>query len=160
MMPGQLSSRRRIACAALVLACGCTRVDGGAVELSWKLRPASGPASDPNNPFLDCNIGLPSTSAVSEIQLSWTPCTGPTCIARWDCTQNHGVTGFELDEGAALLTVTPVCANGPAAPAMYEPPPPIQRDVVTGNIVNLGAVELVLQVTDCDATTHPCICQP
>ncbi len=164
-MPGQLSSRRRIACAALVVACGCTRVDGGAVELSWKLRPASGPASDPKNPFLDCNITqngkeLPDTSPVSEIEIAWSPCTGERCTARWDCTQNHGVTGFDLDEGDALLTITPVCADGPASPLSYEAAAPIQRSVVTGNIVNLGAVELVLQVSSCDPATHPCICEP
>ncbi len=159
MMPGQLSSRRRLAFAALAVACGCTRVDGGAVELSWKLRPESGPASDPKNPFLDCNIGEPNTSPVSEIQIEWSPCTGERCTARWDCTQNHGVTGFDLDEGDVLLTITPLCADGPASPMAYEPAAPIQRSVVTGNIVNLGAVELVLQVSSCDPTNHPCICE-
>jgi hypothetical protein len=159
MTLGQSTNRRRLACAALVFACACTRVDGGAVELSWKLRPASGPASDPNNPFLNCDIGLPMTGPVSEIEIAWSPCAGDRCTARWECTQNHGVTGFDLDEGDTLLTITPVCADGPAAQASYVPATPIERSVVTGNIVNLGAVELVLQVSSCDPTTHPCICE-
>ena len=78
-------------------------------------------------------------------------------IAEWPCTDNHGATGFELPQGNALLTVSPVCAEGPAAPASYIAPGAEQRRVIVGDTVSLGAVELVLVVYACG--DQQCICE-
>ena len=80
-------------------------------------------------------------------------CSG---FASWRCDDNHGVTGFDLPEGEALLSVTPECAEGAADPATYSAPAPEQRNVILGDTVSLGAVELVLQVSYCGQ--QPCIC--
>jgi hypothetical protein len=137
---------------------GCENVNGGAVELSWKLRPASSQLEDK---FVDCDSGKAGTGPVDRIRLGW-EVKEQQGFEDWACTENHGVTGFDLPEGNALLTVTPICADGqPALPASYIAPGAEQRRVIVGDSVSLGAVELVVIVsspsTSCDVL--PCICE-
>lgn len=134
---------------------GCVEVDGGAVELSWKLRPASSSLTDK---FVDCESGFPGTGPVTRIRLDWKmqDGTGREGFASWRCSDNAGVTGFDLPEGDALLSVTPECANRHADPATFTAPAPQLRTVILGDTVSLGAVELVLQVSYCGS--QPCIC--
>lgn len=142
-------------CVALLMCLavhGCADVNGGAVELSWKLRATSGSAET----FLDCAVGLPGTGQVTEIRLDW-DVDGVAASRSWSCDDDHGVTGFELPEGQALLSVSPVCASGLAAPSTYTAPAPEQRKVIVGNTISLGGVELLLEVSSCDL--QPCICQ-
>jgi hypothetical protein len=139
----------------LVVHAACTDVTGGAVELSWRLRPASG--SSTTQPFIDCTSGLPGTGPVTGVLLTWDVDGKPGSVT-FDCNANHGVTRFVLPPGNALLSVAPVCASGPAAPGTYIAPAPEQRTVNVGDTVSLGAVELVLQVSSC-SVTQPCICQ-
>ncbi len=148
---------------ALVTLClpvhGCDTVKGGAVELSWKLRPASSSLSDK---FVECDSGQPDNdpavwrSSVTQIRLDW-DVGGNVGFDTWRCGNNHGVTGFDLPEGPALLSVRPECETGPADPVTFIAPAPEQRTVILGNTVSLGAVELVVAVSYCDL--QPCICQ-
>lgn len=134
---------------------GCADVDGGAVELSWKLRAKSG--SD--DTFLGCIIKLAPTNQlveVTRIQLDW-DVNGEVGVRSWACDDDHGVTKFELPEGSALLRVSPICANGVAQAGTYSAPAPEKRKVIVGNTISLGGVELLLEVTSCDL--QPCICQ-
>jgi hypothetical protein len=144
---------------------GCGEVDGGAVELSWKLRAASGSGSEDS--ILDCNVGIEGTRPVTHIRLDW-EVDGMSHFRQWECDENHGVTGFELPEGTALLRVSPICSVDDvqmvAAAETYTAPPPEQRTVIVGNTVSLGGVELLLVVSDCDKPPlpgkgGPCICQ-
>ena len=135
-------------------------MDGGAVELSWKLRAQSG---SPDT-FLQCEIGLPGTGNVEKIRLDWdvTVKDGTTShvvsgAREWPCDDYHGATGFELPEGVALLRVRPLCAGHDATTDTYTAPAPEQRTVIAGNTVSLGGVELLLEVSSC--TTQACICQ-
>jgi hypothetical protein len=137
----------------LLLSGGCTQVDGGAVELSWKLRPASSSLPDK---FVDCDSGQDGTNPVTRIRLDWEVVGRGSGFASWRCGDNHGVTGFDLPEGDALLLVTPECAEGAADPATYTAPAPERRNVILGDTVSLGAVELVLKVSYCGQ--QPCIC--
>ena len=133
---------------------GCTAGTGGAVELSWRLRPASSSLPDK---FLDCTA--PSVSdrgSVTRIRLDWSV-GEDTGSVDWKCTDNQGVTGFDLPSGIATLSVSPVCASGDPLPSTYIAPPPEQRDVLPGHTITLGAVELVLQVNSC--SQQPCICE-
>jgi hypothetical protein len=142
-----------------LLAPGCDTVQGGAVELSWKLRPASSSLQDK---FVDCDSEREGTGPVTAIRLHWqventsTDPTGKDGSEVWNCSYNHGVTGFALAEGTASLWVTPECADGPAAANTYIAPAIVQRSVIQGNTVSLGAVELVVSVAYC--ATTPCIC--
>lgn len=137
----------------VVVLAGCAQVDGGAVELSWKLRPASSSLSDK---FVECDSGLSGTGPVTRIRLDWEVIGRGSGFASWRCDDNHGVTGFDLPEGEALLSITPECVEGAPDPATYTAPAPEQRHVILGDTVSLGAVELVLQVSYCGQ--QPCIC--
>ena len=75
---------------------------------------------------------------------------------QWPCDDSHGVTGFVLPPGSALFLVTPICELGPAEPASFVAPAVEQRSVIVGDTVNLGAIELIVQVSDC--AVQPCIC--
>jgi hypothetical protein len=137
---------------------GCEDVNGGAVELSWKLRPSSSALEDK---FVGCDPERSGTDPVVKMRLDWEvrDPTGVWTGARaWECEDNHGVTGFELPAGDALLTVTPLCQGGvPADPSSYIAPAAEQRLVIVGDTVSLGAVEIVVVVTDCGI--QPCICE-
>jgi hypothetical protein len=134
---------------------GCAEVNGGAVELSWKLRAMTGSEKT----FLDCTLQLEPTKdivQVTQIRLDW-EVDGVRGGRQWLCEDDHGVTGFELPEGTALLAVSPVCAGGDAEPSTYTAPAPEQRNVIVGNTISLGGVELLLEVSSCDL--QPCICR-
>ena len=133
---------------------GCADVDGGAVELSWKLRPTSSSLEDK---FVECDSGRTGTGPVTYIRLDW-EVSGVVGSSAWSCDDNHGVTKFDLPTGMALLTVRPECGDHlPADPASYIAPAVEQRRVSPGDTVSLGAVELVVNVSYC--IDQPCVCQ-
>lgn len=161
--------------AVLVVALGaCDTVDGGAVELSWTFRPAT---SDLEDKFVECDSGKPGTNPVIAIRLVWQAAElgdlrasdvvvhdhrdDRNVVVRdhdeWPCGDSHGVTGFALPPGTTHFAVVPICESGPADPASYIAPAIAQRDVILGNTVSLGAVELVVHVSQCDR--HTCICR-
>jgi hypothetical protein len=150
---------RAVAAISPLLIAACVQVDGGAVELSWKLRPASSSLEDK---FVDCDSGRDGTGPVTAIRLHWqvdndsADPTGQEGSEAWNCSYNHGVTGFALAEGTASLWITPECADGTAASNTYIAPAIVQRSVIRGDTVSLGAVELVVSVAYC--ATTPCIC--
>lgn len=160
----------RIAIVTLCLAVhACDTGTGGAVELSWKLRPASSASQDP---FVACQGNVADGwGPIARIRLNWTrgddgTCPSERCFESWDCDANHAATGFDLPVGKANLWLTPECDDGqPAAGDTYTAPAIVQRDVIRGQTVSLGAVELVVSVTGCmTATTanrgeRRCICR-
>jgi hypothetical protein len=129
----------------LALAVGCTDVHGGAVELSWTLRPESGDSVDL---FVNCDTGVAGANPVDRMRLDWVVGSN-TGSDSWACTDYHGVTGFEVPAGSALLTITPVCGSGDAPPITYTAPTPQERDVSVGNTVDLGAIEVFVEITQC-----------
>jgi len=137
----------------LALLAGCEDVDGGAVELSWRLRPASSSLEDK---FVDCDSNKIGTNPVTAIRLDWVV-EQQSAGEEWPCNDSHGVTGFVLPPGSALFAVTPICQDGPADPASYIAPAVEQRTVIVGDTVNLGAINLIVQVSDC--RLQSCICQ-
>ena len=155
MRPGQISvfTNSRVATttrwAAIVCLAvnACNTVDGGAVELSWKLRPASGSTDI----FVNCDTGVVGAQPVTRVRLDW-QVGNTTGVATWSCTDYHGVTSFDLPPGTAQLAVSPECGgNGlsdtpsVAATNTYTAPAPEQRIVIAGNTVSLGAVEIIVE---------------
>lgn len=160
------AARRGVALAIQAVLClavhGCTAVSGGAVELSWKLRGASG--SDDS--FVDCDANgvltgekgpIEGVGRVVDIQIAWNQDGLSGSAAKFRCSDGHGITGFVLPPGQVALSVSPICRNGNAAdPSTYSAPAPLVRTVTAANTVSLGAIELVLQV-DCSLGGR-CIC--
>ncbi len=144
--------RGAVALATLLLSCGlhgCINVSGGAVELSWSLEDLDGVLVPQGCP-----------DEVENIRLWWQTEEGLNGTS-FLCTNNRGVTSFEVPSGEALLWVAPECAGGIApAPATYVSPPPILRTIAVGDVVELHAVVLQLAVpsvtVNCAATA--CVC--
>lgn len=151
---------------AIATAClfvhACDTVRGGAVELSWKLRPASSSLPDK---FVECDSGEAGTNPVTKMRLDWRVTSDDGALSEgfdeWPCDDSHGVTGFDLPAGTALLTVTPICGRPPfefdAMEGSYIAPAAEQRRVNLGDTVTLGAVEVVVIVSYCEEQS--CICE-
>ena len=141
---------------------GCTDVKGGAVELSWKLRAAAG-AQDV---FVSCTgDGTLTNSAgtileagkLTNIRLGWAGAGSGSGYVDFKCSASHGVTTFIVPPGETYLSVEPICLGGGLPDdRTYVAPAPVVRSVIAGDTVSLGAVEIVLQVSNC---TQPCVCQ-
>jgi hypothetical protein len=145
----------RVAVAVIALAClgilsSCTNVSGGAVELSWLLRPSNGDENACSEQSC-CR-----TSRVADMRLMW-DVGGTTGSESWPCEDNRAVTGFVLPPGEASLWVTLECADVPAATNAYEAPAPVVRTIVDGEVVSLNAVVVQVDIADCDP--QRCICQ-
>ncbi|HEX3482039.1 MAG TPA: hypothetical protein VHT91_43795 [Kofleriaceae bacterium] len=143
----------------------CDLGTGGAVELSWSLRPESGAGSDK---FVDCarSVDQVQVRAITRVRLHW-QVGSATCSRAWNCGDNHGATRFEVPQGTANLTLTLECGlptpglaecedDQPADPATYIAPATVRRDAIRGEVVTLGAVELV--VSDAACPSQPCTC--
>src|SRR5215831_12614251 len=137
---GAVAWRTRVASVTLCLAVhGCATGTGGAVELSWKLRPASSASTDK---FVDCQPDSTDDGwgPVTAIRLDWR--VGDAAGSHdWTCSDNHGATGFDLPVGVADLLVTPECGDAehrqPAAQDTYIAPATLQRRVTRGETVSL-----------------------
>lgn len=134
----------------LALHASCADVSGGAVELSWLLRPSDGDES------ICTDQSCCRTAGVSQIRLSW-DVEGSVGSDAWPCDDNRAVTKFVVPPGEAALWVVPECADGPAEPERYEAPAPVVRTVVVGEVVSLNAVVVQVLVGGCAPTN--CICQ-
>jgi len=130
------------------------------VELSWSLRPVPGAGT---TQFTSCHPDDPEAEgwSIARIRLRWTlpdgSCPAPMCEQSFECDANHGATGFDVPAGIANLLVAPECSNGALpAPDTYIAPAIVQRNVIRGETVSLGAVELVVAISNC--VQRPCIC--
>lgn len=105
--------------------------------------------------------------AITRVRLHWQVAGSPPCSRAWSCDDNHGTTRFEVPRGAASLTLTLECGRAtpglgecdddqPADPATYIAPAIVQRDAIRGEVITLGAVELV--VSDVACPQEPCTC--
>jgi hypothetical protein len=164
MRTGQIAQVLLMTAAVAFMFTACDDVTGGAVELSWRFRPEPGYIpDDPADPFVDCDSEQPYTSPIARMRLDW-DVAGAGSSASWDCSAGNGVTRFDVPAGEALLTVTPECGSGDADPTTYIAPAPIERSVTVGDVVSLGAVELLLRIASCGSGANgsdvqPCICQ-
>jgi hypothetical protein len=165
----------RIAIATLCLPVhACDLGTGGAVELSWAFRPMSGPGSGSGSDkfvvcegFKDVNGAQVLVRNITRVRLHWTVPGNTPCARAWNCDDNHGATRFEVPQGTANLTLTLECGDPtpglsecaddhPADLNTYIAPAIVQRDSIRGEVITLGAVELV--VSDAACPQQPCTC--
>jgi hypothetical protein len=123
----------------------CTDVNGGAIELSWKLRPSNG---------LPCGSeSCCDESRVQQIALHWDVVDGAGATVSggesWSCSENRAVTRFEVPSGEATLWVVPVCGGGDAPPERFEAPAPLVRTVTDGAVMSLPAFVIEYEADIC-----------
>jgi hypothetical protein len=148
-----MSTRIRFAALCVLLAAGCVRIDGGAVEISWVVRSYDGRA------ITDCGCSDPQ---IAKVQLDLvgmggdidgtTPCEGrPEC--QFPCQRQTGSTPFEIPQGRAgadgvapqyKISLTPLGPDGEPL-AGVQGPAPILRSVVRGQPTEVEAFLLVAQ---------------
>ena len=124
------------------LGTGCVAIDGGAVEVSWTIF-----AADGRGVINDCSCAEPGIASVqlklagppgSESQVD--PCQG-TDACRFSCGRKTGSTPFIIPQGAYLMSIEPLTADGTlAAGAMV--PDPIVSQVEKGVPDDLMAFEI------------------
>jgi hypothetical protein len=161
-------------------AVGCTSASGGAVDLSWRLKPAPGFSEESmvGNTFVDCdNNGnltdsmgnsIKGVGQLTAIRLYWQvgDQLGPPDemdTQDFPCSTENGVTKFEIPVGNALLYVAPLCGSGSsmteASSCAYTAPAAVERTMVAGQTVELGALEIVVDVGTGSAGFNSCMSQ-
>jgi hypothetical protein len=178
MRPGQTVAKTASPLFAVAWGCvaACTSAKGGAVDLSWRLKPQAGfsESSTISDSFVDCNkngeltdsTGTPilGVGAITSIRLFWQVGgqSGSVDAASggqdFQCSTENGVTGFQVPTGNALLSVVPVCQGSAAADSCtYVAPAPVERTIVEGQTVQLGALEIVVDVGTGSANLNSCM---
>ncbi len=138
----------------LLVHAACTDVTGGAVELSWRLRPASGTST--TQPFIDCTSGLPGTGPVTGVLLTWNV-EGMRGSVTFDCNAGHGA-----GAGQAARAVDERLCGGSARCRAQAPR---KLDRASRDIRTAGVNEQIQRRGDrawraCNATTHPHLTLP
>jgi hypothetical protein len=162
-----MSNRIRLAALGALLAAGCVRIDGGAVEISWVVRSPEGRA------ITDCTCADPVISRVRIDLLGvggdiagTTPCAGRS-DCEFSCQRQTGSTPFMIRPGVAgadnqvpeyQISVEALGVDG--QPLFdVQAPAPILRSVVQGQPTELEAFLLVAKCAGyCSGTniSDPC----
>lgn len=146
-MAPSASTRLLLLTLGAAAATACTEAEGGAIELSWKLRALAGALPD------DAACAMADVSAIR----LWWQVDDQRASTSWPCPDNRAATAFVVPPGQASIWVQPECLTGLAGEATYEAPPPIVRTIRAGDVTSLDAVVIAVQIADCD--NQPCICR-
>jgi hypothetical protein len=124
----------------------CTKIDGGAVEISWVIRSRSGSA------ITDCGCASPPIAKV-RLRLvgvggaidGATPCAGQA-QCDFPCGRQTGATAFDIQEtrGPERYEVSVVALGEDGSElADVMTPAPILREVATGQPTEVASMQLV-----------------
>jgi hypothetical protein len=122
----------------------CTEVSGGAVEISWNLRNVDGSG-------VSCGF-----AEVEFIRLNILDDFGAGYV-EFPCTDERGVTRFDLAPGDAELWLSPACEST-LDPIAYRAPPPIVRTITEGEVITLDTQLIEVRAGNC-LPEDPCTCQ-
>ena len=163
-----MSIRIRLAVLCGLLATGCVRIDGGAVEVSWVVRSTDGRA------ITDCSCANPPIAKV-RIELTgrhgdidgMEPCAG-RAACEFPCQRQTGSTPFDIKPGHEgsdgqlpqyQISLTALGADGGDLSGAVQSPAPILRTVVQGQPTEVEAFLLVAQcAVDCAGTNSSGVC--
>jgi hypothetical protein len=164
-----MSTRIRLAALSGLLAVGCVRIDGGAVEVSWVVRSTDGRA------ITDCSCAYPEISKV-RIDLvgvggdidGTTPCAGRSAC-EFPCQRQTGSTPFDIRQGQPgsdgqlpqyQISLTAIGTDeNPLPTGAVQSPAPILRTVVQGQPTEVEAFLLVAQcAVSCAGTNSSGVC--
>ena len=127
-----------VALAAVLVMVGCVDVNGGAVELSWRVvEVENGMLSQCVEPTMRWKL---TTMQLHGRRLS---CGGDAaecdCVlpAPWDCEVGHGSTRFQFAAGDWAFEVS---VGYEDTPPIVRVPDPIVRQITDGQVAQLGAL--------------------
>jgi hypothetical protein len=163
-----MSTRIRLVALCGLLAGGCVRIDGGAVEVSWVVRSTDGRA------ITNCSCANPAIARVRIDLLGVggdidgnTPCAGQSGC-QFPCQRQTGSTPFNIKEGQPgsdgqlpqyQISLVALDAAGNDLSGSVQSPAPILRSVVKGQPTEVEAFLLVAQcATDCAGTNSSGVC--
>ena len=134
--------KRGIFAVALVLGTifgqGCVDVHGGAIDLSWTIFAPNGQACCPNGDF--CRAAGEGVRV--RVRLHPDTCSTPPVDRFFACPLVQGATAFDIfPDGAYCIAVDAIDATGAV---VATGPGPVIRDIVRGDVVELGAVALTV----------------
>src|SRR2546423_535411 len=148
-----MSTRIRLAVLWGLLATGCVRIDGGAVEVSWVVRSTDGRA------ITDCSCATPAIAKVRIDLLGvngdidgTAPCAGRSSC-EFPCQRQTGSTPFDIRPGKPgsdgklpqyQISLIALGADDEQLSSV-ESPAPILRTVVPGQPTEVEAFLLVAQ---------------
>jgi hypothetical protein len=116
-------------------ASGCQPLDGGAVEVSWQFRSATGDV-------LDCrSLGIQDVR-LTATALDPAPGGPPLREYYFDCRLDVGQTDFSYPPGRYSLRIEPLCGRGVSALPDNNAvvPAPIERELFAGQLAQLNAL--------------------
>jgi len=116
----------------------CVDVHGGAVDLSWTIFGPNGQACCPNGNF--CKAA--GAGVRVRVQLRQKTCEAPSTDRFFACELVQGATAFDISpDDTYCIAVDAIDQNGAV---VATGPGPVLRDVVRGDVVELGAVALTV----------------
>lgn len=135
------------AVAVALLAAGCVRIDGGAVEVSWVVRSTTGSqitscsCADPPIDKVRLKLKLVGGPSIQDNN----PCDGPA-HCDFPCQRQTGSTAFVVKPTQAgesyEISIVAVGVDGSELPGVMSPAP-ILRSVVEGQPTEVEAFQLV-----------------
>lgn len=135
--------------AAGLTSSGCTKIEGGAVEVAWVLRRS-------NNTAADCDDSrLPSEYHIDRIRLRVVPeddpgmdlcaSVNPLSTCEFNCEDGVGASAFDIPDGVYYFDLVPITADGSVIPSsVVAVPAPLRRTIREGDISDLGIWQVVI----------------
>lgn len=128
---------------------GCTKIEGGAVEVAWVLRRS-------DNTAADCDDSrLPSQYHIDRIRLRVIPeddpgmdlCASvdPLSTCEFACKAGVGTSAFDIPDGVYFFDLVPITQDGSVIPSsVVALPAPLRRNIRDGDITDLGIWQVVI----------------
>ena len=142
----------------------CTKIDGGAVEISWVIR------SDAGSAITDCGCASPSIAKVKLNLLGvggaingLMPCAD-NAQCEFPCARQTGSTAFNIPEthGSERYEVSLEARGSDGSPLLQVmTPAPILREVVRGQPTEVASIQLVAEcATECQMNSSGVCSRP
>jgi hypothetical protein len=154
--------------ALLFSALGCVSIDGGAVEVSWKVMTPDGRG------IANCACTCPPMPQI-RLQLlpvagGSDPCAGRTAC-QFSCGQESAATKFDIPPGSYAVSLVPVGADGndittgaagnvaPGTCSARAGIDPVVREVVKGRVTQVDAMTVLVDcAADCGGWDNNRVC--
>jgi hypothetical protein len=124
----------------------CVEVDGGAVEVSWKVfSPSGGECPEDGS---RCETGRVGTVQIRAQRVD-VPDGGAAAVAYtrdFPCQAATGSTRFDLPAGRYAVDLVPTPAGAcTGGPCRFTTPPPLVKDVEYGKVAQMGLVLITVE---------------